>query len=329
MKIAIITNSLSGGGAESSMRLINKKLRLMGEESTLLCLNRSEGDVASEGEVLLDRKWNSGLLQTIRNFKHFTITIKRINPDSVIVNCELPELYVAFIPQKIKKLICVEHTSKPWAGRLILGFLVRILLAMKKAIWITVNKSKNDVWPLKSKAIYLPNPVEVPQLSVKEENQSQFIFIGRLRKEKGIEIILEAISSERKNIDVYGSGDLESHLKALYSEFASFHGFVENPWKHVSPNQILIVASEYEGDGKVVVEGILAGVPILLLDNPDLRKFNLPERNYFSNFEDLKQKLRESSSNVKDFTVDPTRASVLKKERDALSITRQWKTILV
>ena len=324
MRIVIVTNALTGGGAETSMRMINQKLRLSGVDSTLVCLNASEGSKTSEGEIQLSRRWKSGALQTILNYIHFVRKIRALKPESILANCELPELYVAFIPIKFKQITCVEHTSKPWAGRKVMGYIVRIILLLRNSNWITVNSSQKYIWPCRTDAIYIPNPVKIPSLATTSNSQREFVFVGRLRPEKGITEILHAISHEKQSIDVFGSGNLEEKLKEIYSNVAVFHGFVNEPWKFISSEQVLIVASEYEGDGRVIVEGILARVPILLLDNVDLRRFKLPDRNYFSGVDDLKAKLNDCLLHKEDYRPSIERMMELKAEREINSVVDTW-----
>lgn len=328
MKTLIVTNSLSGGGAESSMRLINIHLQKSGANSTLLALNKTEGSCTGAAEIELGRKWKSGPIQTISNFIDFYRILKMQNPDTIVVNCELPELYVAFAPIKIKRLICVEHTSQPWAGRKMLGILVRTLLSIRKSTWVTVNKSQVTIWPIRTKAIHIPNPVAVPQLNENTAATQEFVFVGRLREEKGVELILQAASEVKTSVDIYGSGELEDYLKAKYPNVGKFHGFVDDPWKSISPEQVLIVASEYEGDGKVVVEGLMADLPILLRDNSDLRRFELPDQNYFTDDNDLKSKMADCLKNKDKFRPGNTKFKGLVAERDPESISDRWQTLL-
>jgi glycosyltransferase involved in cell wall biosynthesis len=328
MKILIVTNALSGGGAESSMRIISQHLRSMGVDTTLLALNKTDDEVAMTGEVELGRKWRSGILQTAANFFVFYRAIKRIKPDSVIVNCELPELYTAFVPIRIANLICVEHTSKPWAGREFMGRIVRAILSIRKSGWVTVNRSQAAIWPFSAEALYIPNPVEVPKLASQRNSSPAFVFVGRLRREKGIETILKAIAEEKMRIDIFGSGELEETLRDEYSDVALFHGFVNEPWQLIDLEQVLIVASEYEGDGKVVVEGILAGLPILLRDNVDLRRFDLPDGAYFKNDDELKWKLKDSLLNRDNYRPQRNSSDKLRIERDPVSVSKKWLELL-
>lgn len=328
MKVLIISNSISGGGAERSMRIVNSELNKKGVESLLLCLNNSGSDVAKTGEAILNRAWKEGLFGTIKNFLEFTKILISQKPTTVIANCELPELFVALAPVRMKNLICVEHTSLPWAGRRNLGKAVRSMLIMRKTSWVTVNRNQDGIWPFRREAKYIPNPVEVPILDPSCHGKKKFLYVGRLRSEKGIERILKGISETGTSIDVFGSGNLEEELIKTFNSCAQFHGFVSNPWQQVNNNQTLIIASEYEGDGIVIVEAILAGIPILLLDNNDLRRFRLPEPNYFKNDSELVSKIKQAIENCDDFRVPENFANQYKVERAIESVTKEWLEIL-
>lgn len=327
MKILIISNSISGGGAEKSMRIINRELNAQGIDSTLVCLNNSGSDAALDKEVILGREWKSGLIGTFINFRNFVKVCKEINPTTVIANCELPELYAALSPVPLHNLVIVEHTSLPWAGRRALGTLVRILLKLRKASWITVNRNQKGIWPTGSSAGFIPNPAAVPNLD-SSDKKNRFVFIGRLRPEKGIEGLLEAVSRSDSRIDVFGSGNLEEELKAKFSKSADFHGFVDNPWEQINRNQTLIVASEYEGDGIVIVEAIIAAMPLLLLDNKDLRRFQLPEVNYFKDFEVLKKKIEETKEDREIFRVTEEKSNEYIIERQLQNVVSLWINLL-
>jgi glycosyltransferase involved in cell wall biosynthesis len=252
----------------------------------------------------------------------------KIKPDVVIVNCELPELYIAFTPQRIKRLICVEHTSQPWSGRRALGTFIRFVLARRKALWVTVNSQQKGIWPTGIASIFIANPVVVPKTVSTENNQSKFVFIGRLRKEKGIQFILNTIERVGEHISVFGSGNLQSELKSRFGNSATFHGFVENPWANIHLNQTIIIASEYEGDGMVVVEAILAGSPMILKNNEDLRRFNLPDSNYFNSLDELESKLVLAANNPEPFRPKSEIKLHYLNERDPSSIVKRWVSLL-
>ena len=328
MKVLIISNAISGGGAERSMRILNAELNNKNYSSILVCLNKSDNDAPFSSELILNRKWKTSLIGTLHNFSEFVKVCKTIQPDALIVNCELPELYTAISPFKPREIICVEHTSKPWADRRMLGRVVRLILLFRKARWVTVNRTESRVWPYRNKAMHIGNPVESPQLSVTNAPTEPFVFIGRLREEKGIRVVLDAITNCQQKISVYGTGTLEDELRFKFAKIASFNGFVDRPWQFISPLQTIIINSDYEGDGIVVVEAILAGVPILLRDIPDLRRFNLSDVSYFQNQEDLESKIQQAIMNADVFRADRATRNALSSERSLEKVFLQWRKLL-
>lgn len=328
MNVIVVSNALSGGGAERTMRWLNREFNKNSIESTLICLNNSGDEIPTYNEIVLQRNWKDGLSRTIDNLKEFNKAIRRIKPNIVIINCELPELFMALCTYRVKNLICVEHTSKPWDRRRTLGVFVRFTLMIRGASWITVNSEQQGIWPFGNKFQVIPNPVKKPNLSRADACKNGLVFVGRLRKEKGIELVLRAVSQTQASIEIFGSGDLEIELKRKYSHIANFHGFVSNPWNEIDENKTVIIASQYEGDGIVVVEAIIAGLPLLLLDNQDLRRFDLPDKNYFKDERDLIRKINLVHQNVFEFAVPTEKVEEYLTQRDPSRVLKSWLEML-
>ncbi len=110
-----------------------------------------------------------------------------------------------------------------------------------------------------------------------------FLYIGRLRRYKGVGVALEALALARRNrpelrLDIAGSGDfraaLEHQARSLgIADAVTFHGFVDearklqllrSTWANVFP-------SPKEGWGITVVEAAACGTPSLASDSPGLR----------------------------------------------------------
>ena len=296
LKVLIVTNSLGGGGAEKTMVAIHKGLVQDGFNSTLIGVNRDEfsENLASEKISVLNRHWKDGPLSTIRALRDLHRIVKANEFTHILVNCELPELIVALVPTGKTKLICVEHTSRPWAGRKIIGLAVRGTLDIRKARWASVVKGEERIWGTRSKPRYIPNPL-IQKITPGSINSAEMdiAYVGRIRKEKNVEIAILAALANKRKIDIFGEGDQRFSLEKSYgdNDLVTFHGQTEDVWNKISSNALIIVPSEYEGDGMVVFEAILHGNPILLLDNKDLRRFELPEVNYFKNLDDLIQSI--------------------------------------
>jgi glycosyltransferase involved in cell wall biosynthesis len=124
---------------------------------------------------------------------------------------------------------------------------------------------------------YTPDP------AVGRTSPPSFLYIGRLKRYKGVDVALSALAlalRERPDIrlDIAGTGDyrpeLERRVAALnLDRSVTFHGFVSeaeklrllrSTWANVFP-------SPKEGWGITVVEAAACGTPSLASDSPGLR----------------------------------------------------------
>jgi len=325
--VVIISNSVGGGGAENAMREVFYALSVE-FQCYLIALNRDETAFnAKDNIIVLNRKWGGGILNTFSTLIALNRSLKEMNPAILIVNCELAELLVAFSRPIHARIICVEHTTKPWTGRKLLGFCARKVLYFKRAEWVTVSSNTAFVWQGAKNAKHIPNAVPVPKLGnpIRKMNS---IYIGRLNVGKRPDWALSASSKAEVNLQIFGAGPLLDGLldmKLKLNANATFHGYVEDCWKLISKNDVLLMPSSFEGDGLVIVEAILAGMRILLADNLDLRRFELPEECYCSDEEEMTKKLIEIKRGEESkFRASDDTRNRLMKSRSPEFVSDKW-----
>jgi glycosyltransferase involved in cell wall biosynthesis len=330
-KVVIVANSTHGGGAENAMMSLLEILSTHGVITTFIALNDMDDGLnfSNRRVVYVGRKWSEGFLKTLKYLGTFRKILKTQNPDVIIVNCELPELFMAFSQVGNSRLIVVEHTSKPWEGRRILGYLVRFILHLKQSYWVTVNSSQLKVWPYRNSATYIPNAI-IP--TVKDDRvllDGGVVFVGRLRKEKCPELVIQACQEALVSLKLFGEGNQSSDLKARYASTTDleFMGYLENPWRYVSSNSLVVVPSEYEGDGLVVLEAIQNGNAILLRDNKDFRRFKLNDEHYFKDLAALIERLITFKKNPTSFKVSKSEQDILLQQRSPLNVGKKWLTL--
>ena len=114
-------------------------------------------------------------------------------------------------------------------------------------------------------------------------SEPRFLYVGRLKRYKGIALAIRAIAVARRSradlrLDIAGTGDHRPALERLASELGqadavTFHGFVSEErkisllrttWANLFP-------SPKEGWGITVVEAAACGTPSLASDSPGLR----------------------------------------------------------
>ena len=127
------------------------------------------------------------------------------------------------------------------------------------------------------KILVLPNPVDLeavraaaskPCLDLPASDVFSCVVVGRMTKEKGQRLAIEAFANLVRNspslearLELLGDGPDRPALEKLVAELGlvehvRFHGFVENPYPWVSRADALILPSEYEGLPNVVLEAM-------------------------------------------------------------------------
>ena len=336
MNIAIVCSTAFGGGAENSMQTLHSEFRSRGITSTFLALNKDlyeePNPRLSDNQLCFERNWDSGLLSLLQLKRKMTIFLKSQDPSHIIVNCELAELVVALAPTRGVRIYCVEHTSQPWIGKRPLGFLIRLILKLKGCKWITVS-SKASSHPLcERNSTHIPNPISVPLHQRKDIHgflNPRLLFAGRLSSEKRPEWCLEVASSTGLPLDMFGQGPLLEELKLRATKLKAnvlFHGYTSNFWTKIDlDNSILIAPSEYEGDGMVIAEAVISGLPVVVSDNADLRRFNLPESCYARNPKEFIEKIDGIlSGDASKYLLGRTFIQELRESRSIQKIGDLW-----
>jgi glycosyltransferase involved in cell wall biosynthesis len=124
------------------------------------------------------------------------------------------------------------------------------------------------------------------ELGYLESEIKRLVFVGRLSHEKRPDLALEIAKATGLELTVMGEGVMKVELerKAFQESIKSFFlGWVRDPWSEIQPGDLLLITSSFEGDGLIVIEGLARGLPMLVADIPDLRRFNFPDRNYGKN----------------------------------------------
>ncbi|MBN2586153.1 MAG: glycosyltransferase family 4 protein [Candidatus Fermentibacteraceae bacterium] len=124
-------------------------------------------------------------------------------------------------------------------------------------------------------AFYTPGPPD--------PDPATFLYVGRLKKYKGIQMIITALGLLRQtgtdcSLVVLGSGDYEGELRKLTARLGlegsvSFEGFVaqERKLHWLRRAWAAVFPSEKEGWGLTVIEANACGTPVIASDSDGLR----------------------------------------------------------
>lgn len=334
-RLMFVTNSLTGGGAERSMSLVCNELLHRGWPVSLVPINSSGPDqIIPECEVFpLDRQWQGSPKDTIRALWRFHKVVHLWNPDVIILNCALPEMFGATLLGK-RKLVVVEHSSIPWIQRVPFGRVVRRILSLKRVTWVSVS-SRTNIWPQGSKPqAILQNPLPPKRLSTIQEGPqriTRLVFIGRFSPEKRPDLALEIGAKTGIELEFIGDGAMRPSMEveaAKRNIKAHFRGRIHNPWLEIRSGDLLIVPSALEGDGLVVVEGLQQGTPMLLMDIPDFRRFGFPDKNYCADLSHFVSRIVDFSNNPEGLKVSVETARAILHERDLGVVGNSWEDFI-
>ncbi len=334
VRISVVTNSVTGGGAEKAMNILANELYKRDFDISIIAINKS---LFSRSGISCDlfeikRTWNGGIFDTVRAWFEFNNLIKKLNPDVLILNCDLPEFFGSLLVYKIK-IICVEHSQYPWRTRPLFGKIIRSILRLKKVTWVSVSDYLS-IWPnsLKPDKV-ISNPISegMPNLSLSRDFIKRLVFMGRLTWQKNPQEIIHIAKLVNLPVLFIGDGvDKENVSKIAKTNKVEIEmvGFKEKPWELIESGDLLLVPSRYEGDGLVVIEALQRNIPLLISNIPEFLRFDLPKHNYACTDTEYSNLILTNKSDISKFRVSPSIANKALLQRDVETVCGNWSSLI-
>lgn len=337
IRVMFVTNSPSGGGAERATNILVNALNENQVKVSLTTINHSEPDliIPTCETFQIKRTWQGGPISVLSAFFKFRRIVKFWQPSHIVLECDLPEFFGSFINGSFTKIVVLQ-SSKPWISRLKIGKFVRKRLKNQNSKWVAVSNHFN-VWYFNNQPdAVISNPIVLSDLEVLTQNQmdnsiNRIFYIGRLSEEKQPEWVLDIAHKCSLPLVVIGEGNLRGQLEQKSIELGAqsdFKGFMIQPWELLSSGDLLVVPSQYEGDGLVIVEAIARRVPIILNDIPDLRRFDLPDKHYCLNVADFASRIKEFRGSINNLVVSEEKTNDILLDRDPNEIAKKWISML-
>lgn len=160
-----------------------------------------------------------------------------------------------------------------------------------------------------SKIIYIPSiyidldifrPIDLPR-------KYDLIFVGRLEKNKGINLFLDAVRILDCNAVIVGDGSLVEIIKSKIKAWnlkIDFHGWAKNSQEVaelINQSKLLVVPSYNEGGPRVVFEAMACGVPVLATPVGLVPDFNPPITLVTWNKREIPKKVLEILNNPAEY----------------------------
>ena len=131
------------------------------------------------------------------------------------------------------------------------------------------------------KIVIIPNGVDLPSsppIMRQPSHPHRIVFIGRLDPVKRLPDLLEAIALLQgyARLDIYGEGAERAVLgakirNANLGSLVTLHGTIATPAQALAGAELLVLPSEAEGFGLVLIEAMAAGVPVVATNAPGIR----------------------------------------------------------
>jgi glycosyltransferase involved in cell wall biosynthesis len=205
----------------------------------------------------------------------FISSIHHANVFSIMFLRKIKNLRIIGIERTDISELLIFNNLFSYIKNLLIYFLVKIYY--KKADLIISNSisGKNDlIKHCKTKVLNIPSPsflsLKYKKL-FKKNSKLKMISVGRLSKEKGYNIIIEALSRLKiKNfsLSILGDGPEKKKLKKMIKEKGlkkkiTLLGFKKNIDMYYRKANLFINASYFEGFPNAVVEAISHNIPVI------------------------------------------------------------------
>lgn len=132
---------------------------------------------------------------------------------------------------------------------------------------------------VKSKITIIPNYVEIDRFIPFDNIKKEYdvVFVGRIKEEKNIKALLDAMETLNFRLLIIGEGDLKKDYQKKYALLNDNIEWVGRVPNHNLPSimnkvKIFILPSFYEGHPKALLEAMSCGLPVIGADSPGIRE---------------------------------------------------------
>ena len=284
IRVLNVIDSLGAGGAESLLNRFLKEARNNSQFSVDVCTLYPGGifefELVHAGLVALSAncafKYDfTGILRLIK-------IIRKGKYDIVHVHLFPADLFVAivslFLPRNIK-FIFSEHnvynrrrSVKLYKviDRFVYSRYCRII-CVSEMVKYELDKYLPEV---ADKSIVIKNAVEVEDFEETRDKEYDIIFVGRLERAKGVDVLLKAIQILEKNrsvalrVAIVGDGSQVGYLRRITQDLeirsrVEFLGIRQDISQLMRNSKVFVLPSRWEGLPMVILEAMANKVPII------------------------------------------------------------------
>ena len=302
--IALLVNSLVGGGAERVVLTLFNEFRSQGLDVELILIEKEQFyDLPDDVQIsyLTDRNSIKGNLSKGLNVYKAANKLKEIVEKrniSVVQSHLVRASYINILAkifgsthqaQVVNHGLISYSKSRGIRGRanVILSRLIYShadsIISISKVMRAELQKLFKIKGPEKHVMIY--NPHNIDEILAKTQDETDFVFnpdamylisVGRLARFKRIDVIIRSFQELKElfpqlELIIVGDGEERENLETLcdnlgLSPFVHFVGYQKNPFAFMAQSDIYVMASEMEGLPNILIEAMICGIPVVAPD---------------------------------------------------------------
>ncbi|WP_074384047.1 glycosyltransferase [Acinetobacter pseudolwoffii] len=222
--------------------------------------------------------------------------IKNIGTPDLVLSNLFPVDFVLSKSQLPNVHLVIHNTTSLEYGERLEGmkkqldkvYLAKPCVAVSKGVETDFIK----VFGSESRITTIYNPIDVDQVIstaneyVPEIEGPYIVNVGKFKRQKRHDILIEAYAKAnvQEKLVLVGTGELLESSKKLVKSLGIedkviFTGFKKNPYPYIKHAKLMVVSSDFEGLGLVILEALALGTPVISTNCPSGPSEILPSIN--------------------------------------------------
>lgn len=285
MKILHVGEYVSGGVATYIRTLIDGLQNYYDIENYLLMSEyKSQKEWGGVPKKVFYYKYKRNIINIFSAIKQIHEVIEKVNPDIIHVHSTWAGLFVR-LPYLIKrKKYKIIYTAHGWSFIMDVSKKKKFLYAIiEKVLSIVTDKIINisnfeekealNYGLDKKKMEVIYNGVKDINYNIKcnvdeNNNKIKLLFVGRLDKTKGIDILLDIYNKNKfKNLHLYIIGEsVLDNIEIKSDDTITYLGWIDNKDidKYYQMCDVVIMPSRWDGFGLVAIEAMRNSKPVIV-----------------------------------------------------------------